>query len=292
MEFSTKPDELPTAFRGWRKGTPRRGRRHLPNGTCCAEIRKKSFRKALDLDEELQSVVRDFPSHQFLRNPASLNTYSYLVDFVQAFSESHFKKSISRISILDWGCGKGQVTFLLRRRGACVTSCDYCSEKAPNEDSSFGQDTPILRSAGIAVDRMEDPVKVSYPDGSFDVVLSFGVLEHVQSDVQSLKELRRVLRPQGVLFCFYLPYFLSWTQRLSHFLGDDYHDRLYTKACVRELLDDTGYELLDIWYRQLLPKNTIRYPFYRSAEALDQALVQFTPLKYFATNIEFVAMAR
>jgi len=258
----------------------------------CAEIRKMSFRKELDLDEQLQSMVRNFPSHQFLTNPASQNAYLYLVDFVQACSESYFRRPISQLSILDWGCGKGQVTFLLRRRGARVTSCDYCGENTPNGDSSFGQDTPIIRSAGIAVDRMDDPVKVSYPDGSFDVVLSFGVLEHVQSDIESLRELRRVLRPAGMLFCFYLPYFLSWTQRLSHVLGNVYHDRLYTKRCVRQLLDDTGYELLDIWYRQLLPKNTIRYPFYRSAEALDQALVRLTPLKYLATNIEFVAVAR
>jgi SAM-dependent methyltransferase len=268
------------------------GEQPVLNRACCAEIRNVSFRKALELDGELQSMVRNFPSHQFLANPASQNAYLYLVDFVQAFSESCFQRPISEISILDWGCGKGQVTFLLRRRGACVTSCDYDGGEAPVGDSSFGQDTPILRSAGIAVDRLDDPIQLSYSDESFDVVLSFGVLEHVQSDLESLRELRRVLRPGGMLFCFYLPYFLSWTQRLSHLLGNDYHDRLYSKAAVTELLDKTGYELLDIWYRQLLPKNSLHYPFYRSAEALDQALVRFTPLKYLATNIEFVAAAR
>ncbi len=55
------------------------------------------------------------------------------------------------------------------------------------------------------------------------------------------------------------------------------------------MLANTGFTLLDIWHRQLLPKNTVRYPNYRAFERLDQMLVNFTPLRYFATNIEFVA---
>lgn len=290
--LSQAPGALPSPSRRWTSGTWEGETTLPPVEPPCAEIRDRSFRKELALDSELQSMARNCPSHRFLLNPAGLNAYSYLVDFVQAFSEARFARPISRISILDWGCGKGQVSFLLKKGGARVTSCDYCGGNNPNGDSSFGQDTPIIRSAGIAVDRMDDPVQLSYPEASFDVVLSFGVLEHVRSDIDSLRELRRVLRPGGVLFCFYLPHFLSWTQRVSRLFGNDYHDRLYTRRRVQALLDATGYELLDLWYRQLLPKNTIRYPSYRWAETVDQALVRFTPLKYFATNIEFVAVAR
>jgi hypothetical protein len=56
------------------------------------------------------------------------------------------------------------------------------------------------------------------------------------------------------------------------------------------MLARAGFHVLDIWHRQLFLKNSVRYPFYRFFEALDQGLVQYTPLKYFATNIEFVAM--
>jgi len=71
--------------------------------------------------------------------------------------------------------------------------------------------------------------------------------------------------------------------------GDNYHDRLYTKSKVKCLLRETGLELQDIWHRQLFPKNSVRYPIYHTFEALDQMLARFTPLKYLATNIEFVA---
>jgi len=50
-----------------------------------------------------------------------------------------------------------------------------------------------------------------------------------------------------------------------------------------------GLDLIDIWYRQLFPKNSIRYPEYNLFEDIDQFLVSKTFLRYFATNIEFTA---
>ncbi len=50
-----------------------------------------------------------------------------------------------------------------------------------------------------------------------------------------------------------------------------------------------GMEILDLWYRQLLPKNSVRYPKFRLFERLDQFATEFSPLRYFATNLEFVA---
>jgi SAM-dependent methyltransferase len=256
-----------------------------------ARTRTACFRRPVAYNEKLRDMVKDESSHFFLMNPASQNTYLYQVEFVQGFSEQYFQKPMPELKILDWGCGKGHVSFLLRERGARVVSCDHYVGGEADEDSAFGQETPIIRAAGIQVDRLDDPVRLPYGDSRFDVALSFGVLEHVQKDLESLKELRRVLHPGGLLFCFNLPYFLSWTQRVSHLRGNYYHDRLYTKAQTAELLSDAGYVLLDIWHRQLFPKNNVSYPFYRAFEYLDQFLVRFTPMRYLATNIEFVAVA-
>lgn len=256
----------------------------------CAHLRRVSFSRRIPYNERLRELVRNVDSHRFLENPASQNTYLYQVEFVEAFSEHYFRRPLPELSILDWGCGKGHFSFLLRERGARPVSCDYRSVEGPDEDSSFGQETPILRSAGIAVDCLQDPIRLPYGDGTFDVALSFGVLEHVQNDLESLRELRRVLRPAAILFCFNLPYVCSWTQWAARRRGDFYHDNLYTRAQASRLLCRAGFLPLDIWHRQLFPKNSVRYPFYRAFEAFDQFLVRFTPLKYFATNIEFVAL--
>jgi hypothetical protein len=42
-----------------------------------------------------------------------------------------------------------------------------------------------------------DITDIQYPDDSFDVVFASHVLEHIPDDVQAMRELRRVLRPDG-----------------------------------------------------------------------------------------------
>lgn len=187
--------------------------------------------------------------------------------------------------ILDWGCGKGHVTWLMQKLGANPISCDVRAEEG---DSSFGQETPIIDETGILIDPLEHKYKLPYEDDSFDVVLGFGVLEHVPDDLNSLREINRILTSSGLFFCFFLPYFLSWTQRLAHLRGNYYHDRLYRKSLICKLMKDCNFRILDFWHRQVFPKNTVKYPKYRTFEKIDQFLTTFTFMKYFATNIEFV----
>jgi SAM-dependent methyltransferase len=174
----------------------------------------------------------------------------------------------------------------LRKLGFKVVSCDI---ERDADDSAFGQETPIIAAENIDVIPLKDTVKLPFEPESFDIVLSMGVLEHVANDLESLREIHRILKPGGLFFCFFLPFVGSWTQYVMRFRGDNYHDRLYTKWKISSLLKETGFVLQDFWHRQLLPKNSVRYPAYRTFESADQALVRFTPLKYLATNIEFVA---
>ncbi len=51
--------------------------------------------------------------------------------------------------------------------------------------------------AGAADIRM-DITQISYPDNYFDVILCSHVLEHIPNDIMAMRELYRVLKPQGV----------------------------------------------------------------------------------------------
>jgi SAM-dependent methyltransferase len=250
------------------------------------KLRRQAFATRLPLDSRLVELARRTTSHFFLTNPASHNSYLYLLHYLKAFSEARFRKKSCCLRILDWGCGKGQCTYLLRHLGFKVVSCDV---ERNADDSTFGQETPIITKENIQVIPLRDTVKLPFESESFDIVLSMGVLEHVENDLESLREIGRILKSQGLFFCFFLPFVGSWTQYVMRSRGDNYHDRLYTKAKVNSLLRETGFELEDIWHRQLFPKNSVRYPMYHAFESLDQALVRFTPLRYLATNLEFVA---
>lgn len=93
--------------------------------------------------------------------------------------------------VLDWGSGRGHMTQLLRERGLRVTAFDYDSAA---DGISVRQELPPFETEVVT---SSDPVKLPFADGSFDAILSMGVLEHVQDPDASLQELRRTLTGGG-----------------------------------------------------------------------------------------------
>ena len=213
-------------------------------------LRADTFSTSWPLDEEILEIATAFPSHSFLANPSGQYAYIYLTRFVQAFSEKHFHHPFTDLTILDWGCGKGHVSKLIRALGP--KRLDSCDIQSGASDSTFGQDVPIIQRYNISVTPLKHEYLLPYEPESFDIVLSFGVLEHVANERSSIAEISRVLKPGGLFFCFFLPTRFSWTQQVSRWKGEHYHDRLYTPASVRQLLHGGGLELIDIWYRQFL----------------------------------------
>lgn len=249
-------------------------------------LRRDIFSKNWPLDEEIREIAANYPSHRFLANPSGLYSSVYLTRYVMAFAENHFARPFSELSVLDWGCGKGHISKLLSDlRPKQLDSCDILADRA---DSSFGQDAPLIERFNIQVTGLQHEYILPYDSANFDVVLSVGVLEHVANERASLAEISRVLKPGGLFFCFFLPTRLSWTQQISRWRGENYHDRLYSEPRVRQMLSATPMELLDLWYRQMLPKNSVQYPNFRLFERIDQFVTEHTPLRYFATNLEFV----
>src|ERR1700744_6567216 len=99
-------------------------------------LRTSIFSKDWPLDEEITATAATLPSHNFLKNPSGQYAYIYLTQFVKALSERHFACTFDNLSVLDWGCGKGHVSKLLRDLGPKqLDSCDIVSEK---DDSTFG----------------------------------------------------------------------------------------------------------------------------------------------------------
>ncbi|MBN1895707.1 class I SAM-dependent methyltransferase [bacterium] len=249
-------------------------------------IRYKIFTGKYEPDGTLSDAVANVDTHFFLANPASQIIYQYLTRFVLETCRAVLGKQPSDLQVLDWGAGKGHVAYFLNRLGVRIRCCDI---HRGDDDSTFGQHTPVIDRFRIRVDPLKHAYALPYASASMDAVLSFGVLEHVPCIPESLREINRVLKPGGLFFCLFLPYAFSWTQRLAHLRGDHYHPVLFSKSKVLGLLRRAHFELLDLWHRQLLPKNSAVYPHPHVFESLDLFCTEFTPLKYLATNIEFVA---
>ena len=100
-------------------------------------------------------------------------------------------KKINKPKILDIGCGTG--SFL------------YCCEKSLKKSILDGveydqrlieQARLNLRNAKISQGTAE---KLPYDDSVFDVVTSFQVIEHVVNPDNMILEIRRVLKPNGIM---------------------------------------------------------------------------------------------
>jgi SAM-dependent methyltransferase len=99
------------------------------------------------------------------------------------------------LDLLDVGCGPGTITVDLARRVAPGRTLGI-----DRSDEVIGQARTHAQAQGISVElRSGDIYSLDLPDASFDVVHVHQVLQHLTDPVRALRELRRVLRPSGVL---------------------------------------------------------------------------------------------
>jgi len=91
---------------------------------------------------------------------------------------------------------------------------------------------------GLGAVRQGDVCAIPFPDDSFDLVLATDIIEHVDDDLQALKELQRVLKKSGRIVIT-VPTFPSlWG------LQDDvaHHKRRYRRRDLLEKLEKSGFE--------------------------------------------------
>jgi len=100
------------------------------------------------------------------------------------------------LTVLDVGCGPGTITVDLARRVSPghVVGIDASAEI-------------ITHAAGVAFDesvsnadfRVGNVYELDFADASFDVVHAHQVMQHLANPVAAMREIRRVLKPGGLL---------------------------------------------------------------------------------------------
>ncbi len=111
--------------------------------------------------------------------------------------EGHIGEVAGR-TIVDVGCGAGDLAVELRRRGGQVVALDL-TRRAVELTGSRG--VPTLQA---------DALKLPLLDGSADAVTAIGVLHHTPDCLRGLEELSRVVRPGGrvviMIYARWTPY--------------------------------------------------------------------------------------
>ena len=222
---------------------------------------------------------------EHMNGAAAAYNYIRVADMVSSYCRSHNIKG----PVLDWGCGYGQVSWLLKERGVNVISCDAQRRSAINS---------VPQLASISIQYLSDPVKLPYDSGSFSAVLSVGVLEHVSDLEGSLQEINRILQPKAPLFLFMFPNRFSWAEWIADMRGISVHPQKFAVRQTTALLGEHGFQIERNWRRNLLPRNltglspgvkSLYGKYYRQIELLDRILCALPPTSWFSGVIELIA---
>ena len=95
--------------------------------------------------------------------------------------------------VLDIACGAGLISIPLAAKGYRTKGVDL----SPSSIAMASRNSPEGAPLSFAV---ADAYALSEPDESYDVVLLFDCLEHVDRPSEMVREAARVLRPGGLLF--------------------------------------------------------------------------------------------
>lgn len=177
-------------------------------------------------------------------NPVRLKYLRDMVDQHWALDE-HGRTPLEGKSALDVGCGAGLLAEPLARLGANVTAIDASAELIAVARGHAA-------AMGLEIDYRASPVEQL--DGSFDLVTSMEVIEHVAEPGAFLKALARRLAPGGLLVMS-TPNQTAWSKLMMITVGEGFgripkgthdFDKFISPERMKLLLADAGLKCVDV----------------------------------------------
>lgn len=152
---------------------------------------------------------------------------SFVAAISQAWKKQQPSGSQATFEVLDVGCGTGANLEMLSEFGepagvdVSAEAVSYCHERGfPHVNHGAAEALP-------------------FAEESFDLVTALDVVEHLDDDVAVLKEMNRVLRPDGKILLFVPAFMFLWG------VQDDVsnHRRRYTSGQLKRVVAQAGFEV-------------------------------------------------
>lgn len=182
---------------------------------------------------------------------------------ITRYIENYSLRCINK-RILDVGCGMGNFTYFFGKKNV-VTGIDI-------------QNVVLKRYRNFSF-KIGDTTNLKLRINTFDIVISFDVIEHIQRDVKMIAEIYKVLKPGGKLLLGtpnknrltnivfkIIGRPRKYPLNLGHdsILGDTIHIREYTESELYSKLRSAGFKkikILPFWFGMPNIPFGIIYPF-------------------------------
>jgi ubiquinone/menaquinone biosynthesis C-methylase UbiE len=152
--------------------------------------------------------VNPFPQADFERS-----VFDYFFGY---FPDYPLREALKDKEVLDFGCGYGGKVVEYKRQCGARRVCGVEPHAHVIELArKYAEAQGITEGVEYKVCGHRD---IPYPDASFDVVLSYDVLEHVENPRNSVAEIWRVLRPGGMSFNVFPLYFGATAHHLDYII--------------------------------------------------------------------------
>ena len=185
----------------------------------------------------MHDADRDF---LYLPQQTRLPAYRRLIDFIKDDLGVAGK-------VLDGGCAAGQFVKMLSDAGFDASGFERSPEAIAYGEERFGLKLILAEVDSIPV-----------PDNTYDVVTLLHVFEHFREPVQALKEVRRVLKPGGLIF-------IETVNYLKFYLFEKYFNFLKTLYLKMKSSD------APVW-REALPWFPFDHYYHWTAKTLNMTL--------------------
>lgn len=172
------------------------------------------------------------------------------------------KKALGSMKVLDIGSSTGIIDNVLAKSFGQVVGIDIDKDAVKFASKNFKRKNLTFK--------VDDSMKLSFKDNTFDAVICMQVYEHVPNSARLFKEIHRVLKPGGLCYLSAINrlwpwephhnlYFLSWLPKpLANFYlkltskGSVYYENLLTYWGLRRLA--SRFEIIEY------TSKIVRYP--------------------------------
>jgi len=128
--------------------------------------------------------------------------------------------------VLDAPCGEGYGSNLLAAKALAVVGTDISTDAVAHANKRYSGANLSYVAANCT--------HIPEPDASFDVIISFEMIEHIHEQAEFLREVARLLKPDG-LFIISSPNRPEYSDRTGY--KNEYHVKELDQAELKALLD-------------------------------------------------------